>query len=86
MEHRPSKTAGVNRRRFLRAGGLAGAPAGPASQAAWEVDWEKLVAAAKQEGRVNVVTAPGPNYLDSNRESMVEDQEAARKLFEDLLK
>lgn len=33
-----------------------------------------------------LVPKPGPNYLDSNRESMVEDQEAARKFFEDLLK
>lgn len=67
MEYRYSKTAAVNRRRFLRVGALAGAgvlaaacapsatpapvaqvaaPAGPATQAAWELEWEKLVAAA----------------------------------------
>ena len=38
-----------------------GAPAVP-SRPAWEQDWEKLVAAAKQEGKVSVITRPGASY------------------------
>lgn len=37
------------------------APAGQA-RPAWEQDWEKLVAAAKQEGKVSVITRPGASY------------------------
>ena len=75
-------TAGVNRRAFLGAIGIAGTavacapsvpvppssatapqPAGAAGdQAAWEQDWESLIAAAKQEGRLSFLSLPGAGY------------------------
>lgn len=38
-------------------------PANPApARAAWEVEWERLTAAAKQEGRLAVASLSGPGY------------------------
>ncbi len=39
-----------------------GASAAPAAKAAWEAEWEKLVAAAKQEGGLKVLTTAGGGY------------------------
>ncbi|MEK7216927.1 MAG: twin-arginine translocation signal domain-containing protein, partial [Chloroflexota bacterium] len=45
------------------------APAPPAQNApagqtppAWQQEWDKLVAAAKQEGKISVITRPGASY------------------------
>ncbi|MEK7216270.1 MAG: hypothetical protein AAB289_11795 [Chloroflexota bacterium] len=37
------------------------APAAPA-RAAWEAEWERVTAAAKQEGRLAVASLSGPGY------------------------
>lgn len=41
-------------------------PAAPA-KAAWETEWERLIAAAKQEGKLAVQTTPGDNYVRALR-------------------
>ncbi len=75
----------INRRAFLRVGGLAtagaaaacapaAAPAAPpaggagsqgAAKAAWEKDWDDLVAAAKKEGALALVTTIGNPFKDA---------------------
>ncbi|MEK7216790.1 MAG: hypothetical protein AAB289_14480, partial [Chloroflexota bacterium] len=48
------------------------APAGgqqaPVAKAAWEVEWDKLVTAAKQEGKLVVQTATGSGYREALEE------------------
>ena len=77
----------MNRRSFLRVGGVATAVAGaaacapaaappsspasggaapaPAEKAAWEKQWDDLVAAAKKEGALVLVTNLGPGFKDA---------------------
>src|SRR5947207_1142305 len=38
-------------------------------QAAWQQEWDRVVAAAKQEGKVVAVVPPGPQYEPAIRES-----------------
>lgn len=69
-------TEKVNRRAFLGAAGAAaaaacaptveapqaGQPSGTGPKAEWEVEWDRLVAAAKQEGKLSVFTLAGAGY------------------------
>ncbi len=48
--------------------GQAGGQPAPAAKAAWEVEWDKLLAAAKQEGKVVVQTATGTGYREALEE------------------
>ncbi|MSQ26918.1 MAG: ABC transporter substrate-binding protein [Dehalococcoidia bacterium] len=43
-------------------GGNEARPPAPAARAAWEDEWDKLVAAAKQEGKLNLLGLSGPGY------------------------
>ncbi|MSQ27107.1 MAG: extracellular solute-binding protein [Dehalococcoidia bacterium] len=46
----------------------AGGQPAPAAKAAWEVEWDKLVAAAKVEGKLVVQTATGSGYREALEE------------------
>ena len=46
----------------------ASAAAKPAASAEWKVEWDKVLAAAKKEGKVAVVGPPGDNYRNAARE------------------
>jgi ABC-type Fe3+ transport system substrate-binding protein len=53
------------------AGSTASAPAPGAgsSKAAWEQEWERAIAAARQEGKLTIAIPPGPQYEPAIREA-----------------
>src|SRR5262249_45914374 len=50
-------------------GASAPAPGAGSPKAAWEQEWDRAIAAARQEGKLTIAIPPGPQYEPAIRES-----------------
>ncbi len=62
-------TAGAPAATSPAAPAVGGSAAPGTGQAAWQQEWDRVVAAARQEGKVVAVVPPGPQYEPAIRES-----------------